>query len=61
MARAPKEYNRDAMPDVIAKLEAEKPITKKAACELLGIAYNTTRLDNLIQEYNTGVAWLYPQ
>jgi hypothetical protein len=23
MARAPKEYNRDAMPDVIAKLEAE--------------------------------------
>ena len=51
MARAPKEYNRDAMPDVIAKLEAEKPITKKAACELLGIAYNTTRLDNLIQEY----------
>ena len=51
MARVPREYNRDAMPDVIAKLEAEKPITKKLACELLGIAYNTTRLESLIQEY----------
>lgn len=51
MARAPKEYNKDAMPEVIALLGAEKPITKKLACEKLGIAYNTTRLDNLIQEY----------
>ena len=51
MARAPREYNRDVMPEVIAKLEAEKPITKKLACEMLGIAYNTTRLENLIQEY----------
>ena len=51
MARAPKEYNRDVMPEVIALLEAEKPITKKAACEKLGIAYNTTRLESLIQEY----------
>jgi hypothetical protein len=51
MARAPKEYNRDAMPNVIAGLSAEKPITKKAACEMLGITYNTTRLESLIQEY----------
>lgn len=51
MARAPKEYNRDKMPEVIAAVQADKPITKKAACEMLGIAYNTTRLDTLIQEY----------
>lgn len=51
MARAPKEFNRDAMPEVIASLQSEKPMTKKAACEKLGIAYNTTRLDNLMQEY----------
>ena len=51
MARAPKEYNRDKMPEVIAALQADKPITKKAACEMLGIAYNTTRLDTLIQDY----------
>lgn len=36
---------------VIELLEAEKPITKKAACEILGIAYNTTRLGELIQKY----------
>ena len=56
MARAPREYNRDVMPEVIAKLEAEKPITKKLACEMLGIAYNTTRLENLIQEYKDDLA-----
>jgi hypothetical protein len=32
-------------------LEAEKPITKKAACEVLNISYNTTRLNKIIQEY----------
>ena len=36
---------------VIELLEAEKPITKKAACEILGIAYNTTRLGELIQKF----------
>lgn len=35
---------------VIAYLEEPKS-TKKAACELLGIAYNTKRLDTLIQEW----------
>lgn len=28
-----------------------KPITKKEACEMLNIAYNTTRLGNIIQDY----------
>lgn len=31
--------------------EGVKPITKKLACELLGMAYNTKRLDQVIQEY----------
>jgi hypothetical protein len=29
----------------------EKPITKKLACELLGMTYNTTRLGQVIEEY----------
>lgn len=36
---------------VINLLEAEKPITKKEACEVLNIAYNTTRLTKIINEY----------
>lgn len=36
---------------VIALLGQDKPITKKAACEILGIAYNTTRLENLISSH----------
>ena len=29
-----------------------KPITKKQACDILNIAYNTTRLSNIIEEYD---------
>jgi predicted Zn-ribbon and HTH transcriptional regulator len=36
---------------VIRLLEAEKPITKKEACEILNISYNTTRLTNIIEGY----------
>jgi hypothetical protein len=36
---------------VIRMLEAEKPCTKKLACETLNIAYNVTRLDSLIAKY----------
>ena len=36
---------------VLEALEAEKPITKKLACERLNIAYNTTRLGKIIQQY----------
>lgn len=31
--------------------EGVKPITKKDACQILGMAYNTTRLATIIQEY----------
>lgn len=40
------------MENVVEKLRfSTKPITKKAACEMLGIAYNTARLDKLIGEF----------
>lgn len=49
------EYSRAVMQDVVNKLrfpkEGEKAITKKLACEMLGINYNTTRLDKLVDEF----------
>lgn len=36
---------------VVSLLEQESPITKKAACEILNISYNTSRLANIIAEY----------
>jgi len=36
---------------VIDLLNQEKSITKKAACEILNISYNTTRLKKLIDEF----------
>jgi transposase len=36
---------------VISLLEQEKPITKKQACEILNISYNTTRLTNIVEGY----------
>ena len=36
--------------------EGEKPITKKTACEIIGIAYNSTRLGSLIEAYEERTA-----
>ena len=36
---------------VISLLEAAPPITKKEACEILNISYNTTRLNSIIGEH----------
>ncbi len=36
---------------VIGHLESDTPITKKEACEMLNISYNTTRLSKIIEEY----------
>lgn len=41
---------------VIKLLEGEKPITKKEACSILNIAYNTTRLNSLIEKHKENVA-----
>ena len=36
---------------VIGHLESDTPITKKEACEMLNISYNTTRLSKIIEEH----------
>lgn len=36
---------------VIAGFESTPKMTKKDACAILGIAYNTTRLDSLVEKY----------
>lgn len=48
------EISAEQFKAVIEYLEQPKA-TKKAACEMVGIAYNTKRLDNLIQEYKDDV------
>jgi hypothetical protein len=53
-ARKPKEDERlydIHLEKVIELLEQEKPITKKEACSILNITYNTTRLGTLIEKY----------
>jgi len=41
---------------VIELLEGDKPITKKEACSILRISYNTTRLGNIIAGYKERAA-----
>jgi hypothetical protein len=38
---------------VIAALNASPPISKKEACEMLKISYNTNRLSKIIEEFNS--------
>lgn len=40
---------------VIELLEADKPITKKDACEILNISYNTSRLNNIIEGHKARI------
>ena len=42
---------------VINLLTDEKPITKKEACSILNITYNTTRLNNIIAEHNETIRY----
>lgn len=57
MARKVKEQQERVTPENLDKViellnpKEGKPATKKYCCELLGIAYNTTRLDNLIEKH----------
>jgi len=49
-----KDYERlddSTVSRVVSLLEQNTPITKKAACEILNISYNTMRLNKIIQEY----------
>lgn len=43
---------------VIGLLEQSKPITKKEACQLLNISYNTTRLGKIIAEHKEKEAFV---
>lgn len=43
---------RENLKKVATLLSAEKPITKKAACEMLNISYNTTRLDKILTDFH---------
>ena len=38
--------------ELLNPTDSSKPITKKEACSILNIAYNTTRLGNIISEYH---------
>jgi len=40
---------------VISFLEQEKPITKKDACEILNISYNTARLNKIIESHKADI------
>ena len=42
---------------VIGLLEAETPITKKEACEILNITYNTTRLNKILSEHKDIISY----
>ena len=56
MKRGTKKKSHENLTDsniknVISLLEAEKPITKKEACDILNISYNTARLNKIIEEW----------
>ena len=56
MRRGIKKQEGENLTDAIIKkvvrlLSAEKPITKKEACSILNISYNTTRLSKVIEDY----------
>lgn len=42
---------------VSALLNQDNPITKKEACEMLNISYNTTRLSRILNEHNDTVSY----
>lgn len=42
---------------VIGLLRQDNPITKKEACEILNIKYNTTRLQNIIDDFEDTLAF----
>lgn len=55
-ARSHEKLDAANIKSVIKLLEQEEPITKKAACDKLNIAYNTKRLDSIIQEHKDTIA-----
>ena len=44
--------SNDNIAKVVGLLGGDSPITKKEACEILNIRYNTTRLQKIIDDYS---------
>ena len=62
MARGIKKRDYERLDDatvarVVLLLEQDKPVTKKAACEILHISYNTTRLGKIIEEHKDRIEY----
>ena len=55
--KAHEKLSDDNIQKVIGLLRQENPITKKEACEILNIRYNTTRLQNIIDDYEDTLAF----
>jgi hypothetical protein len=51
------DFSPTKIEEIIQLLEAEKPATKKDACARLGMAYNTARLNKIIEEYKENKAY----
>jgi transposase len=58
-AKAHEKLDSATINKVIALLGSDEPITKKEACEILNIRYNTTRLQRIIDEHNE--VWEYKE
>ena len=56
-AKAGERLDDTTVKGVIDSLNGNDPITKKEACEILNISYNTTRLNKIISEYEEKIAW----
>ena len=50
--KAHEKLSDDNIQKVIGLLRQESPITKKEACEILNIRYNTTRLQKIIDDHS---------
>jgi hypothetical protein len=46
------DLSADNVSKIISLLEGDKPITKKDACSMLKISYNTSRLNKIIEEFH---------
>jgi len=55
--KAGERLDEASVKEVIKALGAEAPISKKEACAMLNITYNTTRLTNIIKEYEDKIAF----
>ena len=51
-AKSHEKLSHENISRVIEHLNADNPITKKEACEMLNIRYNTTRLQRIIDDFN---------